>query len=662
MRGLATDPQQPLGIIAAWYREPRCLVPLVAIATLVFLLSCIGYRLRLAGRLAAWYERFPYPRLVLSVVVLALYGSSIRMPFFIDDYRNLRLMDEYRAGRRASLDLYRFFTTTEEITAQRNACYLPWWIADNVRAQLMRPVAEYNLYLDYLVWGKNPAGHHAMSLLMYVISVWLLLTLFRTVQSDESRARWATLIYALAASNAITVTFLAARCDLLAVLGGLIAMLAGLRFATAAGGRFVWVPVAALACLTALLSKEAATPISVGFGLLWWIARTKIEPSQRRTHDRRAFILLGLLMVVNILWLGIRFAGKYETNATFMLDPVRHPGEYLREAPFRILQYLIAWPMPVNPTIFHQHPTGRVPLILMTSIATAIVAILLLFFRRRYRHDISVWGFAAWAFMFLPVLACTMPDARLLMLPFVGFAYLSAVWICTCYDAGSWFRRARGWLLLRFIPVVLLILFPIPISMVTTRLFIGELERKAVADLTFIAGEIERSPGLNAGTQRPAVFIVSIPRGFQNAWPQDRALYALGPNAPTISPLCDLWKVDYEVTGPNTLRLKEVDMPFISTLLGQFGVPGGTIFHIDDQFTVPEFSVKVSGIANGRPTTLDLTFREPLDSPRYFFYYLSGNEPPWRWRPQPGERIRFTETDAPSKRPQTAKPVVGKPA
>jgi len=127
----------------------------------------------------------------------------------------------------------------------------------------------------------------------------------------------------------------------------------------------------------------------------------------------------------------------------------------------------------------------------------------------------------------------------------------------------------------------------------------------------------------------------------QTAWPQDRALFALGPNAPNVSVLCDLWTVDYEVTGERTLRLTSVDMPFLSTHLGQYGLPVGTVFRPGQQFQAPEYVVTVAAADGGRPTVLELEFREPLNSPRYFFYHLSSG-PPWRYRPVPRERVRFT--------------------
>src|SRR5262249_14269073 len=51
---------------------------------------------RVLDALARWMQRVRHPRLVLVVVVAALYAPSLTASFVFDDYRNLRLMEEYR--------------------------------------------------------------------------------------------------------------------------------------------------------------------------------------------------------------------------------------------------------------------------------------------------------------------------------------------------------------------------------------------------------------------------------------------------------------------------------------------------------------------------------------------------------------------------------------
>ncbi len=598
----------------------------------------------LLSRIAAWYERFPYPRLVLTIVFLAIYGIWLIMPFFIDDYRALRNMQEFRQGQRTSMDLYQFFKSAEYNRAQRQANWLPWWVSDDVRAQLLRPVAEWSLYLDYLIFGKgSPVGFHATQFLTFVLSAWMVLSLFRTVQPNEARARWGALLFTMAASNAITVVFISARCDLLAVMFTLIAMLCGLRFARY--GELMWVPIALAATLLALFSKEASAPLLVGFGLLWLVTRKQLDGWEQAKGDLRAKIQLALLFGTTLVWFVIRFTARFETNSVYMLDPVRRPMDYLRQAPMRILSYFTAWPLPINPAAFYWRESGFTPLLIFTAISLGIALLLVWYFRRRPVGDPSVLGFGIWAIMFLPVVSCTLPDSRLLMLPCIGASYVGACWIRGQYDRSRWLGR----FFTRYVPAFLLILLPLPVTFGTLLLF-STLELKAEQDIRAVGTEIAK----NTDIKDPHAIIVATPSGVQNSWTQDRAWYLFGDKAPIFILMTDVWDVIYEVTGERTLRMYSVEERFVSTF-SQVGMPTGKQMKEGERFTLPEYEVTLVTCVKGRPTVMDVRFKDPLNSPRYFFYQFVEGAPE-RWHPVLAEKIRFGVNTREDMRQGTSKP------
>jgi len=586
----------------------------------------------LLSRIATWYEGFRYPRLVLASVAVCLYAPWLDVPFFVDDYRAIRVMEEYRAGGRDRLDLYGFFTSADKIAAERKAGYQPWWASDAVRGQLLRPVAEWSLYLDFLLWRRSRIGYHLTSLLVYVLCLWLLLELFRTVQVSERLARWGALLYAVAAGHGFTILFVTARCDLLAVLASLVAMLAGLRFVK--GGTAAWVPVSILGCLTAYLSKEAAAPIAVGFVLLWLMVRTGDSPFGRSGGDKRAVAIIGVLLVVTAIWFLTRARAGLVTTATFMLDPIRRPLEYATQAPLRMLSFFIGWPLPINPAMFYLNPADRRPLVIMTFLGVSFAAIILTFLIRRHRTDRCLPLFLGWVLIFLPVLSCTIPDSRLLMLPGFGLACLGAVWLRGDYDRSRWVSRC----LRRYFPAVLLIGCTIPASLGAVVLFV-EWETKARADMEMMAAEMAQA----SGTAGPVAFIVAYSMGVQTSWTQDRARFILGPHdTPRFELLCDAWDVDFEVVQEDTLRLRSVGEPFLTTY-AQCALPVDTVFQPGKQFRMPEYVISVVATEAGRPIVLDVRFRETVSSPRYFFYHLSIGGRPYRWKPELGQKIRFTK-------------------
>lgn len=586
---------------------------------------------RLLVRAGAWFERQGRPRLLLSVVVLVLYGPTVLLPFFIDDYRNLRMMDDYHAGRRASLDLYRFFTSDADNAKMRMTGLVPWWLAERLRFGYLRPLAEYSLYGDYLLFGHSPAGYHATSVVLYGLAVLLVFELYRAMQPSEVRARWAALLFAVAASQVIPITFVAARCDLLALIGVAAAVLASIRFAR--GGGVGWAVLVAAATLGAAVSKESATLCWLGFLLMWVGARATVAPEARRAADRRALAATGLMLALVAAVLAYRKSQALAMDMMFVVTPLQHAREYFTELPIRSLQFLTAWLLPVNPALLLYHSSGRGPLRLLTVVGAVGLAAVGMFLWRKYRRDPSVRAAALWPLAFLPVISCVPPDARLLILPLIGLSYLSSIWLRTPIDLGS---RSARWLG-RYLPGLLFLVAPVPVVALTTFGLWG-LESKAAADVRHIMGDVtEQKP------KAPRIFFLNAVQPLHAIWSTDRIRYTCGPSVPPSAFLCDLPYVDAKVIDDRTLRLTppNADEPFLSGLLGQFGLTHGTVFHGGERFEAPEFVVTVAAVHDGRPTALDLRFRKPLTDPDYFFFHLLNDANPRVWVPRPGESRHF---------------------
>ncbi|MCK6456553.1 MAG: glycosyltransferase family 39 protein [Phycisphaerae bacterium] len=583
----------------------------------------------LQTRLAAWYEKHPRPFGVIALVVLALYLPTLAVPFFIDDYRCLRLMEEYRAGARQRLDLYRFFTGPADNAAQRLAGLTHWWLSDNLRFAYVRPLAEWSLYLDYRLFGNHPAGYRAVSIALYLVSVALVLAIFREIQPNEARARWAALLFALASSHAVPIVFIAARCDVLSLLGLAFAMFAALRFVRSA--RMRWLPSAAVGYAVALLSKESAATGGLGLVLLWLAARMVLPADARPRADRRAVLAFLALLATAVGWSLYRAAEHVAINTHYVNNPLRDPATYVAEAPVRALMYLSTWLIPINPAVLMYHSSGYPKLVAFLILGAIALAATTRYFVRYHRRDPSVLGMAGWVLIFLPVLVCALPDERLMTLPSVGLAYLGAVWIRHALDPTR--RFSRFWR--RRIPVTSFVAIPIIATLISSGLIYG-LEYKIASDVRYVVRDTNR-----AGSRPAEIFFVNAPQPIHAIWHQDRARTLLGRDDQTFYFLCDLPDVEARVTGPDTLRLTSVGDPFLSMLLGQFGLPSDARVEQGQTFEMKPFRVRVVESRDGRPTILDLIFAEPLTSPRYAFYHLANDVPPTRWNPVAGASGTF---------------------
>lgn len=143
------------------------------------------------NRVAIWFETTRRPGIPLIFLVIALYAPSLGDGFILDDHRAMRVLREYHAGERPSPDVYRFLSgDPERNRAERDAGWYPWWMDDDLKYQHMRPLAEWALYGQYVVFGDRPLGYRLVGLALYAAGVVLVLRLLRVVGGDERVARW----------------------------------------------------------------------------------------------------------------------------------------------------------------------------------------------------------------------------------------------------------------------------------------------------------------------------------------------------------------------------------------------------------------------------------------------------------------------------------------
>lgn len=579
-------------------------------------------------RMAAWYERHAHPRVILTAIVLALYLPSLLQPPFIDDYRNLRLMAEFRDGRRASLDLYRFFTSDAGNQLERAAGRSPWWLSDHLRFAYKRPLTEWMLYGEYLLWGDRVALSRLVGIALYLASVMLLLSLMRMVQPDERLARWAALLFAIASSHAIPVTFVAARCDLLSLMMTLGCVKLGLRHAATGA---MPLAVASAGCfIAALLSKEASLPAFVGLFIVAWCARALAPVFDQSAHRRRTNALCAVLGLIAVSYLWMHRSGDNVINVRVVLDPLARPLEYLIEAPQRMFVYLASWLVPANPAIFYYHSSGRGPMKIFMAVGAAALFAVGAVLLRLAPRDRAVLAFAAWPLPFIAILACALPDERLMMLPSIGLCYLAAAWLRAPLPpegGGRW--------LLRRLPALLLIVAPVATTSLTIAAVYG-LESRAAKDLRAIHADVQA-----AGAAAPRVFLINACQAIHALWAQDRADKVLGPSAMCIDALCDVPSVDVDVFDTHTLRLRCRRDAFFDTLLGHFALPAGQQVSEGMRFESEEFDVTAREVRDGHPQRFDLRFKRPLNDPGYYFVHIMNDQPPRRWIPQVGTRQSF---------------------
>ncbi len=567
----------------------------------------------LRHRAVAWYEGAQRPGLVLVAVVFLFYGPTLFADFVLDDLRNLRLCRDYATGQRTSLGLYEFLPGGE---ANLEAREYYWWIDAGLRYRHWRPVSEWFLYAEYRLFGDWAPPFRLVGLALYATGVCLLLKLFRLIGGGESRSRWAALLFAVAACHAIPVTFIAAHCDVLALLTVVGAMLLVGRYVRDGGAWCLLIGVALYAI--GLGTKEAVLPaavLPVCFGLAF---------SGTPGRWRRTFVSVGVLAVVGAVWLGCYVSGGYGSNAVVMQDPIHMPMEYLSVLPSRVVLLLSTWLIPVNPFLFQFHHEWSVWLPAYMAVTAAALAAACVMYGRRHAGDRAVLAMILWVLPFIPLLACTAPDDRVMILPSIGFAYLGAVWLTHP-------RRGRP-VGLRRLPFFLFVVFQAGAGLVTTGTM-HFMEYEARRHLRMMLAAFEREVG--TGDQ---IIMVNTARNFEALMAQDRLWRILGREDVKLSVLSDIARPKVSaLPDGKTIRLEAQDAPFFSSFLGLLGTNRDRPRRAGDVYTAGTFQAVIRDVdpASEDVRAVEVTFNKDLHDESYRFFWSDSNKQPALWAPQP---------------------------
>jgi hypothetical protein len=593
------------------------------------------------NRLGAWYERTGYPGLVLAALVFALYCPSLFGGFILDDHRCLRLLGEYHRGERQSLDVYRFLFGGPSNREARQEGWYPWWLSDDVRYRHLRPVSERVLYGEYLLFGDRAIGFRLVGIALYALGAWLVFGLFRMIGGDEVLARWGALLFAVAACHTVPVVFVSNHCDLIALVTGVGAILAvGCFIRDGGAGKLL---AGAVLFAVGLLAKEAVLAMAVLPACLWLVFR------ERRGAGRRTMAALALLGVCGVAWLVYYASSGSGSNALPMLDPIHAPRQYLAALPGRAIVLLSSWVMPFNPFLFFLHHDWGRWLYAYGAAGACCLLLLARMFWRHHRAQRGVSAMALWVLPFLPLLVCTPPDDRVMMLPSIGLAFLGAAWM-TRPRAGS-NKAATGReqgtdrtagprshpdvpldgpdrligasaAKLRRLPFFVFVVMQIASVLAATGL------------VQFMEDEAQRHEKLMLdGFGRPVkpgdhLFYLNSARNFETLFAQDRLWHVRGNGDVKACVLSDIPEPKVRVIDDHTIRLESDKVPFFTSFAGQMGTSQSTVRRVGDVAQAGEFEGRIVDAGEGRVRAVELRFRKPVKSDSYRFYWSNPDGPP----------------------------------
>ena len=238
---------------------------------------------------------------VLAVATCAVYSPALHGDFLLDD-------DKYLTENRlitGSNNLHRF------------------WFSKS--AGDFYPVSNTSLWLEWRVWGMNPAGYHVVNLLLHVGAAILIQKVLLTLSIPG--AFLAALLFALHPVNVESAAWIAQRKGMLALVLYLLSILWYLYAeghknrsgaedpGGAARGLELWYWLSLSAFVLAMLSKGSVAMLPVVLLLIIWWQRRRISVNDL-LRTAPFFIVAVILTWVN-LWFQTRGTDAVIREATF---------------------------------------------------------------------------------------------------------------------------------------------------------------------------------------------------------------------------------------------------------------------------------------------------------------------------------------------------------
>jgi hypothetical protein len=564
-----------------------------------------GRELRFVGAVACAQDHLAHPRVVVTAAVLGvvLCLPSLWIGFVGDDYHHRSLLTGATAFPELAehpLNLFSFLDGDVERTRLlKEYGLLPWWVWENIRAAMWRPVTSALHWMDYRLWPDAPWLMHAHNLLWYAGVILVAGVVYRRLIDGAWVAGLATLLFAVDHVHGLPVGWIANRNTLMATFFGLATLLFHDR--ARRDERRLLAPLALVSLTLGLLSAEAA--VATGAFLFAYALRLdQGSPKERALSLVPYGVLIAIWRVTySVLGYGVSAGGLLYIDPG--RDPLRFPLAVIDRVPVLLLGEWIGPPTEVS--IFLSPSQFRV----MWLVALLLLGILAFFMAPLLRRDRSAqfWAIATLGAA-VPICA-TFPMDRLLF--FVSFSSMGLMsqffsWVAERGGDASEGRKPR-YRLVSAIAVVLvalhLVLAPplLALRSWSPRLLLGDVlegcERMAPRDPELCDQDLV---WVNGGDLCPGY--VPIIRSLTGQ-PYPRRMRSLaGPHRPI-----ELTRVD-----ERTVVLKPVDGFLANPLERWLDVP----FSLGHTVDLTGMRVEVLEITpDGRPAAARFTFDVPIEDP-----------------------------------------------
>lgn len=247
------------------------------------------------------------------------------------------------------------------------------------------PLTYTNLWLEYRLWGNDPAGYHVTNICLHALSAVLVWLVFRSLKVP---AGWfAAMIFAVHPVTVASVSWISERKNTLSMLFFLLSVLAYLKFDTT--GRPKWWLAALAGHLLGMLSKTSVVMMPLAALMCVWWRHGKI--GRKNLFAIGPFFVASAALGLLTVW--------FQTHNVIGQDPGPHESFLFRlasagAAPWFYI-YKIIWPVGVTMIYPRWNIDTSNPLWYVPG-AVVLVVLAVLFIRRNrpvYRPVFMGFGY-----------------------------------------------------------------------------------------------------------------------------------------------------------------------------------------------------------------------------------------------------------------------------
>jgi hypothetical protein len=547
--------------------------------------------------------RYSLPIVLLCGIILFL--PSLGGGFLVDDVYHLAILEQIDELPTPGLfSLYTFDDGDPTSLGPIQGRMASWWASTDFKMNFFRPLSCVFHLLDHRLYGLNPVGYHATTLVLWGLLLAMVVRFYRELARDFDQspmiALVAGLFFALDDAHALNICWVAHRHVLLGALFSIGAMLHYHRFRK--NGKLRSLAWTLLLFGLGLFSAEGSIAL-VGWAAAYELCLSKDRPVVRLRAAAPILVLaLGYLALY-------RAMGYGSSGSGFYLDPLSNPLDFLWQRIVMGLPFLLTGALtPVNADfgliMIMSDAWWPLPLAWGMVLLAGLILI-----PRLLRDRLASFMALAALFSLLPGLVA-IPHNRMLLLPSVGFAWVLGAYVIGALEAG-WFRRLVALL------IVAIHGLAAPVQAVLETIKTGEHARfeRAVAEKSQMPGESE--------ARNARVVLVSGPEdGLAIAGQRLLLGYPLFKSVWVVSQGKGEYRFDR--TGEASFSLKVVS----GAILGGIG---GLVFREDfsfsegEQFRQGTMEVTVTKVAGDRLQEIHVTIDRPLDHPDVWMMIWDGS-------------------------------------